>query len=130
MPYTGDRYGNWRLSVLRAVSVLEVLGDHGLNLGHRQDVAPDGFGDTEPLVAYDGSSLAQPLNRRVEIVVLRENYVEQAQKRQARWGRPDGPRDGRRRRTRRPSRRAKARGLIRPRPATRAAPSRASPDCR
>jgi len=79
VPYTGDRYGNWRLSVLRAVSVLAVLGDHGLTLAHRQDVAPDGFGDTDPLVAYDGSSLAQPLNRRVEIVVLRENYVQQAE---------------------------------------------------
>jgi hypothetical protein len=42
-------------------------------------VAPDGFGDTSPLVAYDGTSLAQPLNRRVEIVVLRENYVQQAE---------------------------------------------------
>jgi chemotaxis protein MotB len=78
VPYAGDRYGNWRLSVLRAVSVLEVLGDHGLHLAHREDVAPDGFGDTEPLVAY-GDSLAQPLNRRVEIVVLRQDYVQQAE---------------------------------------------------
>jgi chemotaxis protein MotB len=77
--YPGDPFGNWRLSVLRAVSVLEVLGTHGLVMAHHEDVAPDGFGDTHPLVAY-GSGPAEPRNRRVEIVVLRKPFIADAQK--------------------------------------------------
>jgi chemotaxis protein MotB len=59
---------NWELSAGRATAVLRQLLDAGLP-PHRVSVA--GYGDQKP-VAGNGSAAGRAMNRRVEIVVLRQ----------------------------------------------------------
>lgn len=69
----GSGYGsNWEISSMRAVSVLESLTKMGT---HPQRLSAVGFGPTRPVAGtvYEQSLEQQADNRRVEIVVLRED---------------------------------------------------------
>jgi chemotaxis protein MotB len=79
VPFRGDELGNVELSTGRAMSVFRSMVGGGLDYATHPDLAPSGFGSARPLVPNkpDGS---EPRNRRVEIIVLRQPYVEQAER--------------------------------------------------
>lgn len=72
LPIQTDRFAsNWELSVLRAATVVHVLGEEA-------HISPDrlaiiGYGEFRPLVPNDGD-VFRAMNRRVDIVVLKKKY--------------------------------------------------------
>jgi chemotaxis protein MotB len=79
IPFRGDPLGNVELSTERAMGVYRAMVANGLDRATHPDLAPSGFGETRPLVP-NGADGASPRNRRVEVVVLRQRYLEQARK--------------------------------------------------
>jgi chemotaxis protein MotB len=69
----GSRRNNWQLSTDRAQSSLEALVGTGVAFERIQTVA--GKADRDPLVQNDP---ANPQNRRISIVLLRQSYAEKA----------------------------------------------------
>ncbi|MGI6488893.1 MAG: OmpA/MotB family protein [Syntrophothermaceae bacterium] len=62
---------NWELSVLRATNVVHVLSEEA-NIPEER-LSASGYGEYRPLVPND-SELNRALNRRVDIVVLKQKY--------------------------------------------------------
>jgi chemotaxis protein MotB len=79
IPFAGDALGNVALSTDRAMAVYRAMVGNGLDRGTHPDLAASGFGESQPLVP-NGPGGAAPRNRRVEIVVLRQRYVEQVKR--------------------------------------------------
>jgi chemotaxis protein MotB len=63
--HTAQFPSNWSLSVERAVSVIEIFADHGLE-GRR--LAAEGFGEYAP-IADNATAAGRAKNRRVVIVI-------------------------------------------------------------
>jgi chemotaxis protein MotB len=66
-------FGNEGLSFARADTVLHFLGSHGFTIGDRHDAVPVAYGDRYPL-SPNSSTAGNPRNRRVEIVILRNQF--------------------------------------------------------
>ena len=66
-------FGNEGLSFARADTVLHFLGSHGFTIGDRHDAVPVAYGDRYPL-SPNSSTTGNPRNRRVEIVILRNQF--------------------------------------------------------
>ena len=79
MPFLGDPLGNVELSTGRAMAVFRSMVGSGLDYATHPDLAPSGFGSARPLVP-NGPDGSEPRNRRVEVIVLRQPFVEQAQR--------------------------------------------------
>jgi chemotaxis protein MotB len=79
IPFPGDPLGNVQLSSDRAVAVYRAMTANGLDRATHPDLAASGFGETRPLMPNDATGAA-PRNRRVEVVVLRQRFLEQATK--------------------------------------------------
>ncbi len=79
VPFRGDELGNVDLSADRALAVFRAMVSSGLDYATHPDLAPSGFGSARPLVP-NGPDGSEPRNRRVEVVVLRQEYVQQAER--------------------------------------------------
>jgi chemotaxis protein MotB len=64
---TGDSSQNWKISALRAVSVVEALEERGVEGSHMQ---ARGIGEHAPADIVDGNS---SWNRRVELIIQSDN---------------------------------------------------------
>lgn len=81
MPISTDRFAsNWELSVLRAATVTRYLIGHGLHAGR---LGAAGYADRMPL-APNKTAAGRARNRRVEIVILRQEITKADLARQAR----------------------------------------------
>lgn len=79
-------YTNWELSTDRANASRRALLANGLNLSRFEDV--QGRADREPLVTEDP---ANPRNRRVSILLLKQSVMMQSQRNQSTLRKPAGP---------------------------------------
>jgi chemotaxis protein MotB len=68
------QFGNDGLSFNRAQTVLDFLAGHGFTVGGVHDAAAIPYGSRHPL-APNSSTTGNPVNRRVEIVILRNSYT-------------------------------------------------------
>lgn len=68
-----ENWTNWEISAIRATNVLRYLVDSQGIDGSR--VSTSGYGDTRPLVPND-SAENKAINRRVDIIILRDSYTE------------------------------------------------------
>jgi chemotaxis protein MotB len=77
LPFPDDPYGNERLSLDRAWTVMRFMLDNGLTIDQHPNLSAGGFGDRQPLApnAPDGRG---DRNRRVEILVLRIDRAARA----------------------------------------------------
>jgi chemotaxis protein MotB len=74
LPINNSKFpSNWELSALRAANVLHVLQDEVRIPPER--LAVIGYGEYRPLVANQ-NSLSQSINRRVDIVILKNKYED------------------------------------------------------
>ena len=77
-PFDGDPLGNFKLSMDRGKSVAVFLLENGVDpREHRGDVTGTGYGDYRPLPGIDP---LDPRQRRVEIVIVRRDFADQAPK--------------------------------------------------
>lgn len=77
-PFEGDPLGNFKLSIDRGKSVAVFLLENGVHPEHhRGDVTGTGYGDYNPLPGVDP---LDPSQRRVEIVIVRRDFVAEAEK--------------------------------------------------
>jgi flagellar motor protein MotB len=67
-------FGNDGLSYGRAQTVLNYMTGHGFTIGGDHDAAAVPYGSRHPL-AKNSATTGNPVNRRVEIVILRNSYV-------------------------------------------------------
>jgi len=79
IPFAGDPLGNVQLSTQRAMAVYRTMVANGLNRATHPDLAASGFGEQHPLVP-NGADGTGPRNRRVEVVVLRQHFVEDVER--------------------------------------------------
>jgi chemotaxis protein MotB len=66
-------FGNDGLSYDRAQTVLWYLGSHGFTIGDRHDAVAIPYGSRHP-IAPNSSTTGNPVNRRVEIVILKNSF--------------------------------------------------------
>ena len=66
-------FGNYGLSFDRAYTVLRFLGDHGFTIGDRHDAVAVPYGSRHP-IAPNSATTGNPVNRRVEIVILKNSF--------------------------------------------------------
>jgi chemotaxis protein MotB len=66
-------FGNNGLSYDRAQTVLNFMAGHGFSIGDRHDAIAVAYGSRHPL-APNSSTTGNPRNRRVEIVILRNQF--------------------------------------------------------